>query len=66
VDDVATMASVINIVAISINRYWSIAYPISYRKYAKQHIVYIVMTAVWCLSFRKISFFFYFLKSNKF
>ncbi|CAF4915717.1 unnamed protein product, partial [Rotaria sp. Silwood1] len=51
IDDVATMASVINIVAISINRYWSIAYPISYRKYVKQHFVYLVMGAVWCLSF---------------
>ncbi|CAF2580294.1 unnamed protein product [Rotaria sp. Silwood2] len=45
------MASVINIVAISVNRYWSIAYPISYRKYVKQHFVYIVMGAVWCFSF---------------
>jgi hypothetical protein len=52
------MASVINIVAISINRYWSIAYPISYRKYAKQHIVYLVMIFVWCFSFRKIYFIF--------
>ncbi|CAF3159840.1 unnamed protein product [Rotaria socialis] len=51
IDDVATMASVINIVAISINRYWSIAYPISYRKYVRQHLVYIVMASVWCLSF---------------
>ncbi|CAF3987883.1 unnamed protein product [Rotaria sordida] len=51
IDDVATMASVINIVAITINRYWSIAYPISYRKYVKQHFVYVVMGAVWCLSF---------------
>ncbi|UJR11691.1 hypothetical protein I4U23_015872 [Adineta vaga] len=51
IDDVATMASVINIVAISINRYWSIAYPIIYRKYVKQHFVYIVMACIWCLSF---------------
>ncbi|CAF5060006.1 unnamed protein product [Rotaria sp. Silwood1] len=51
IDDVATMTSVINIVAISINRYWSIAYPISYRKYVKQHFVYLVMGAIWCFSF---------------
>ncbi|CAF3550330.1 unnamed protein product [Rotaria sp. Silwood1] len=51
IDDVVTMASVINIVAISINRYWSIAYPISYRKYVRQNLVYIVMGVVWCLSF---------------
>lgn len=54
VDDVSTMASVINIVAISVNRYWSIAYPISYRKYVKQHFVYIVMAMIWFLSFSKI------------
>jgi len=48
------MASVINIVAISINRYWSIAYPLSYRKYVKQHFVYLVMAGIWCLSFSKI------------
>ena len=47
------MASVINIVAISVNRYWSIAYPISYRRYARQDLVYLVMGFVWCLSFRK-------------
>ena len=51
VDDVATMASVINIVAISVNRYWSIAYPISYRRYARQNLVYLVMGSVWCFSF---------------
>ncbi|CAF0789479.1 unnamed protein product [Adineta ricciae] len=51
VDDVATMASVINIVAITVNRYWSIAYPIVYRKYMKQHFVSIVMCGIWCLSF---------------
>ncbi|CAF1292036.1 unnamed protein product [Rotaria sordida] len=51
IDDVATMTSVLNIVAISINRYWSIAYPISYRKYVKQHFVYLVMGAIWCFSF---------------
>ncbi|CAF1299888.1 unnamed protein product [Didymodactylos carnosus] len=51
VDDVATMASVINIVAISVNRYWSIAYPISYRKYATQQLVYLVMCTVWFISF---------------
>ncbi|CAF1329671.1 unnamed protein product [Rotaria sordida] len=51
IDDVATMTSVLNIVAISINRYWSIAYPISYRKYMKQHFVYLVMGAIWCFSF---------------
>jgi hypothetical protein len=48
------MASVINIVAISINRYWSIAYPLSYRKYVKQHFVYLVMAGIWCLSFSNI------------
>jgi hypothetical protein len=47
------MASVINIVAISINRYWSIAYPISYRKYAKQDFVYLSMGIVWFISFSK-------------
>ncbi len=47
------MASVINIVAISINRYWSIAYPISYRKYAKQDFVYLSMGIVWLISFSK-------------
>ncbi|CAF1370217.1 unnamed protein product [Adineta ricciae] len=51
VDDVATMASVINIVAITVNRYWSIAYPIVYRRYMKQHFVSIVMGGIWCLSF---------------
>ncbi|CAF3776976.1 unnamed protein product [Rotaria sordida] len=51
IDDVATMTSVLNIVGISINRYWSIAYPISYRKYVKQHFVYLVMGAIWCFSF---------------
>ena len=49
----ATMASVINIVAISVNRYWSIAYPISYRKYVRKHFVYLVMTIIWVISFRK-------------
>ena len=53
IDDVSTMASVINIVAITINRYWSIAYPISYRRYARQHLVYLIMASVWILSFRK-------------
>ena len=53
IDDVATMASVINIVAISINRYWSIAYPIVFRKYVKQQFVYFVMSTVWVFSFRK-------------
>ncbi|CAF3938284.1 unnamed protein product [Rotaria magnacalcarata] len=53
VDDVSTMASVINIVVISINRYWSIAYPISYRKYVRQNFVYLVMAVVWCLSVSK-------------
>ena len=47
------MASVINIIAISVNRYWSIAYPISYRKYARQHFVYFTMGGVWCFSFSK-------------
>ncbi|CAF3832823.1 unnamed protein product [Rotaria sordida] len=51
IDDVATMASVINIVGISINRYWSIGYPISYRKYARLDFVYIVMGFVWFISF---------------
>ncbi|CAF1399604.1 unnamed protein product [Adineta steineri] len=51
IDDVATMASVINIVAISINRYWSIAYPLTYRKCVNQNLVYLVMIGVWCLSF---------------
>jgi hypothetical protein len=47
------MASVINIVAISINRYWLIAYPISYRKYIKQVFVYFVMAGIWLISFSK-------------
>jgi hypothetical protein len=47
------MASVINIVAISINRYWSIAYPLSYRRYVRQHFVYIVMSGIWCFSFSR-------------
>ncbi|CAF1218048.1 unnamed protein product [Adineta steineri] len=51
IDDVSTMASVINIVAISINRYWSIAYPISYRKYARLNFVYLSMGFIWFLSF---------------
>ncbi|CAF3091138.1 unnamed protein product [Rotaria sp. Silwood2] len=52
IDDAATMATVvIGIVAISVNRYWSTAYPISYRKYVRQYFVYLIMTAVWCLSF---------------
>jgi hypothetical protein len=58
VDDVATMASVINIVAISVNRYWLIAYPISYRKYIRQHLVYLVMATIWLVSFSKIFIFF--------
>jgi hypothetical protein len=53
IDDVATMASVINIVAITINRYWLIAYPISYRKYMKQDFVYLVMAMIWIISFCK-------------
>jgi hypothetical protein len=48
------MASVINIVAISVNRYWLIAYPISYRKYIKQHLVYLVMGIIWFISFSKL------------
>jgi len=57
IDDVATMASVINIVAISINRYWLIAYPISYRKYIRKKLVYLVMIAIWFISFSKIFIF---------
>ena len=49
------MASVINIVAITINRYWLIAHPISYRKYIKQRFVYSAMAFIWIISFRKIS-----------
>ena len=51
------MASVINIVAITVNRYWLIAYPISYRKYIKQDFVYLVMATIWILSFCKKSLF---------
>lgn len=57
-DDVSTMASVINIVAITINRYWLIAHPISYRKYIKQRFVYSAMAFIWIVSFRKIDIFF--------
>ena len=54
VDDVTTMANGINIVATSLNRHWSIAFPISYRKSVRPNWILIVWISIWLISFSKI------------
>ncbi|CAF1202720.1 unnamed protein product [Rotaria magnacalcarata] len=47
IDDVATMASVLSIVAITIERYWSINHSVHYRRYTTKTRIRIFSLLIW-------------------
>ena len=49
IDDVATMASVLSIVAITIERYWSINHSIHYRRYTTKTRTRIFSILIWLI-----------------
>lgn len=51
VDDVATMASVLSIVAITIERYWSINHSVHYRRFANTIRIRIFSLLIWLIPF---------------
>jgi hypothetical protein len=51
IDDVATMASVLSIVAITIERYWSINHSVHYRRYTTKMRIRIFSILIWLIPF---------------
>ena len=51
IDDVATMASVLSIVAITIERYWSINHSVHYRRYTTKTRIRIFSVLIWLIPF---------------
>lgn len=51
IDDVATMASVLSIVAITIERYWSINHSVHYRRYTSKTRIRIFSILIWLIPF---------------
>ena len=49
IDDVATMASVLSIVAITIERYWSINHSVHYRRYTTKTRIRIFSILIWLI-----------------
>lgn len=49
IDDVATMASVLSIVAITIERYWSINHSVHYRRYTSKIRIRIFSILIWLI-----------------
>lgn len=49
IDDVATMASVLSIVAITIERYWSINHSVHYRRYTSTTRIRIFSILIWLI-----------------
>ena len=51
IDDVATMASVLSIVAITIERYWSINHSVHYRRYTTKARIRLFSLLIWLIPF---------------
>ncbi|UJR13804.1 hypothetical protein I4U23_000814 [Adineta vaga] len=51
IDDVVTMASVLSIVAITIERYWSINHSVHYRQHTTKTRIRIVSILIWLIPF---------------
>ncbi|CAF3507224.1 unnamed protein product [Rotaria sp. Silwood1] len=51
IDDVVTMASVLSIVAITIERYWSINHSVHYRRHTTKTRIRIVSVLIWLIPF---------------
>lgn len=49
IDDVATMASVLSIVAITIERYWSISHSVHYRRYTTKTRIRVFSILIWLI-----------------
>jgi hypothetical protein len=49
IDDVSTMASVLSIVAITIERYWSINHSVHYRRYTTKARIKIFSVLIWLI-----------------
>lgn len=51
IDDVVTMASVLSIVAITIERYWSINHSVHYRRHTNKNRIRIFSLLIWLIPF---------------
>jgi hypothetical protein len=65
IDDVATMASVLSIVAITIERYWSINHSVHYRRYTTKTRIRIFSILIWLIPFLNFAPGIWFLESNE-
>ncbi|CAF2712176.1 unnamed protein product [Rotaria sp. Silwood2] len=65
IDDVATMASVLSIVAITIERYWSINHSVHYRRYTTKTRIRIFSLLIWLIPFLNFAPGIWFLESHE-
>jgi hypothetical protein len=65
IDDVSTMASVLSIVAITIERYWSINHGVHYRQYTTKTRIRIFSFLIWLIPFLNFAPGIWFLESNE-
>lgn len=65
IDDVATMASVLSIVAITIERYWSISHSVHYRRYTTKTRIRIFSILIWLIPFLNFAPGIWFLKPHE-
>ncbi|CAF0739989.1 unnamed protein product [Rotaria sp. Silwood1] len=65
IDDVATMASVLSIVAITIERYWSINHSVHYRRYTTKARIRIFSLLIWLIPFVNFAPGIWFLESHE-